>query len=71
MASISFTPENQINLYSLFFYILLISLPLLILILINHRIRKINKEINQLSQEIIKVSSKKVDKFEKADNKKQ
>jgi hypothetical protein len=71
LASISFTPENQINLCTLFFYILLISLPLLFLILINHRIRKINKEINQLSQEIIKVSSKKVDKPEKAGNKKQ
>jgi hypothetical protein len=54
-------------LYTLFLYITLISLPLLFLVLINRHIRKINKDINQLSQEIVKASSKMVDKLEKAD----
>jgi len=67
LASFSLIIENNHNLYILFLYITLISLPLLFLVLINRHIRKINKDINQLSQEIVKASSKMVDKLEKAD----
>jgi len=67
LASFSLIIENNHNLYILFLYITLISLPLFFLALINRHIRKINKDINQLSQEIVKASSKMVDKLEKAD----
>jgi len=65
MAFPALTQENQFTLSTLLLFLTLVFIPLIFLILMNTHIRKIHKDINKLSQEIVKVSAKKANRLKK------